>query len=229
MSHSTSVASNAHKTSNWPHEYSRSSSISSGSYYPSSEADLEVEEVFEQAEEHQPIVGRVTITDFSEDEGEKTPIYNKGRVNMADVIKATEMASERSPYPTYIQERPPPAVAMARRPSYEERPFSRPQPPRPASRAESGARPRTHYYEAPPQPPRPASRASTSSAAFEFEGQQRRAAAKAMLQSDYRSELSRSPSGTSAAISEATNKLGRCPHCKIHSWLPHSPNCPKKK
>merc|ERR1712223_151527 len=54
-------------------------------------------------------------------------------------------------------------------------------------------------------------------------------------------ELSRSPSLTSTAtgiseitISSSTNnspgaKVGKCPHCNIHSWLPHSPNCPKKK
>ena len=56
-------------------------------------------------------------------------------------------------------------------------------------------------------------------------------------------ELSRSPSLTSTAtgISEITisssnnnspasgSKVGKCPHCNIHSWLPHSPNCPKKK
>ena len=24
-------------------------------------------------------------------------------------------------------------------------------------------------------------------------------------------------------------KAGKCPHCYIHSWLPHSPQCPRKK
>ena len=34
---------------------------------------------------------------------------------------------------------------------------------------------------------------------------------------------------TSDALSTSPSSSSRCPHCKIHSWLPHSAGCPNRK
>ena len=125
---------------------------------------------------------------------------------------------ERTPMPfmrPLIQERSPPAVAMAVKTSTSQKRRSQTQviqtPPRPASRA--GYRSRTQEIIV---PPRPASRASASSAYFEGQRIQR-------------FELSRSPSQSSEiSVQSSSVRSKKCPHCHIHSWLPHSPNCPKK-
>jgi hypothetical protein len=33
----------------------------------------------------------------------------------------------------------------------------------------------------------------------------------------------------SSPLSTSPSSASRCPHCKIHSWLPHSAGCPNKK
>ena len=152
------------------------------------------------------------------------------------------LSTNLTQYRQFVQERPPPAVAMARqgrRPSWEERVERLPtQPPRPASRGPGGTRRKTQEIIL-SQPPRPASRAAGggSSAYFDDLGGRR----------GY--ELSRSPSETSTTSTimsdmssvssrdrQSNNpkntdpyKAGKCPHCYIHSWLPHSPQCPRKK
>ena len=136
---------------------------------------------------------------------------------------------ENSPQRT--QQQPPRSVSRADMPgflSYE----TTPQSQRPASRA--GIR---SYENSPqrPQPRRPASRAEVN-----YPRQPSPAPSSDIF------ELSRSPSSTSTAtvlsdtssigqilnpdkISSSPHKGQKCPHCNIHSWLPHSPNCPKKK
>ena len=186
LMHSTTIAQEANDSQNWHRSsdlYSRSSSISSASYYPSSNVDTE------------------------EDDDEDSV-----------VITEYESERERTPMPfmrPLIQERSPPAVAMAVKTSVSQRPKrSQTQviqtPPRPASRA--GFRSRTQEIIV---PPRPASRASASSAYFEG-------------QRIHRFELSRSLSQSSEISVQSVTKGKKCPHCHIHSWLPHSPNCPKK-
>ena len=114
---------------------------------------------------------------------------------------------------------------------------SYPTSTRPASRGPGGTRRKTQEIIL-SQLPRPASRASGggSSAYFDDLGGRR----------GY--ELSRSPSETSTTstiMSDMSSvssrdrqsnpkntdpyKAGKCPHCYIHSWLPHSPQCPRKK
>jgi hypothetical protein len=168
---------------------------------------------------------------------------------MDDLIQASTRLN-----PAFIQQKPPPAVAMANRRARLEfepddlyrgpevnprrreelRPIARPasragissyEDQRPSSRAGL----RTASYDPPaPQPQRPASRAGTNSQAFE------------VYSRPDRFDLgrpSRSPSLTSTTTMESMasispnslKKTGRCPHCKIHSWLPHSLGCPKKK
>ena len=180
LMHSTTIAKEANDPQNWDNLYSRSSSISSASYYPSSNVDTEDDE------------DSVVITEY-------------------------ESERERTPMPfmrPLIQERSPPAVAMAVKTSTSQKRRSQTQviqtPPRPASRA--GYRSRTQEIIV---PPRPASRASASSAYFEG-------------QRIHRFELSRSLSQSSEISVQSVTKGKKCPHCHIHSWLPHSPNCPKK-
>ena len=181
LMHSTTIAKEANDPQNWDNLYSRSSSISSASYYPSSNVDTEDDE------------DSVVITEY-------------------------ESERERTPMPfmrPLIQERSPPAVAMAVKTSTSQKRRSQTQviqtPPRPASRA--GYRSRTQEIIV---PPRPASRASASSAYFEGQRIQR-------------FELSRSPSQSSEiSVQSSSVRSKKCPHCHIHSWLPHSPNCPKK-
>ena len=176
----------------------------------------------------------VLISDF--EDKEKTPMAGSGSTN--NLMLSTNLTQYRQ----FVQERPPPAVAMARqgrRPSWEERVERLPtQPPRPASRGPGGTRRKTQEIIL-TQPPRPASRAAGggSSAYFDDLGGRR----------GY--ELSRSPSETSTTSTimsdmssvssrdrQSNNpkntdpyKAGKCPHCYIHSWLPHSPQCPRKK
>ena len=175
----------------------------------------------------------VLISDF--EDKEKTPMAGSGSTN--NLMLSTNLTQYRQ----FVQERPPPAVAMARqgrRPSWEERVERLPtQPPRPASRGPGGTRRKTQEIIL-SQPPRPASRAAGggSSAYFDDLGGRR----------GY--ELSRSPSETSTTstiMSDMSSvssrdrqsnpkntdpyKAGKCPHCYIHSWLPHSPQCPRKK
>ena len=181
LMHSTTIAKEANDPQNWDNLFSRSSSISSASYYPSSNVDTEDDE------------DSVVITEY-------------------------ESERERTPMPfmrPLIQERSPPAVAMAVKTSTSQKRRSQTQviqtPPRPASRA--GYRSRTQEIIV---PPRPASRASASSAYFEGQRIQR-------------FELSRSPSQSSEiSVQSSSVRSKKCPHCHIHSWLPHSPNCPKK-
>jgi hypothetical protein len=176
----------------------------------------------------------VLISDF--EDKEKTPMAGSESTN--NLMLSTNLTQYRQ----FVQERPPPAVAMARqgrRPSWEERVERLPtQPPRPASRGPGGSRRKTQEIIL-SQPPRPASRAAGggSSAYFDDLGGRR----------GY--ELSRSPSETSTTSTimsdmssvssrdrQSNNpkntdpyKAGKCPHCYIHSWLPHSPQCPRKK
>lgn len=176
----------------------------------------------------------VLISDF--EDKEKTPMAGSESTN--NLMLSTNLTQYRQ----FVQERPPPAVAMARqgrRPSWEERVERLPtQPPRPASRGPGGTRRKTQEIIL-SQPPRPASRAAGggSSAYFDDLGGRR----------GY--ELSRSPSETSTTSTimsdmssvssrdrQSNNpkntdpyKAGKCPHCYIHSWLPHSPQCPRKK
>merc|ERR1719219_1134720 len=83
-----------------------------------------------------------------------------------DVLISDFEDKEKTPMPTitqnrqFVQERPPPTVAMARRrPSWEERVERLPyQPPRPASRGPGSRRSTQEIIVS--QPPRPASRAS---------------------------------------------------------------------
>ena len=176
----------------------------------------------------------VLISDF--EDKEKTPMAGSEPTN--NLMLSTNLTQYRQ----FVQERPPPAVAMARqgrRPSWEERVERLPtQPPRPASRGPGGSRRKTQEIIL-SQPPRPASRAAGggSSAYFDDLGGRR----------GY--ELSRSPSETSTTSTimsdmssvssrdrQSNNpkntdpyKAGKCPHCYIHSWLPHSPQCPRKK
>ena len=177
----------------------------------------------------------VLISDF--EDKEKTPMAG-GSGSTNNLLLSTNLTQYRQ----FVQERPPPAVAMARqgrRPSWEERVERLPtQPPRPASRGPGGTRRKTQEIIL-SQPPRPASRAAGggSSAYFDDLGGRR----------GY--ELSRSPSETSTTSTimsdmssvssrdrQSNNpkntdpyKAGKCPHCYIHSWLPHSPQCPRKK
>ena len=169
----------------------------------------------------------VLISDF--EDKEKTPMAGSGSTN--NLMLSTNLTQYRQ----FVQERPPPAVAMARqgrRPSWEERVERLPtQPPRPASRGPGGTRRKTQEIIL-SQPPRPASRAAGggSSAYFDDLGGRR----------GY--ELSRSPSETSTTstiMSDMSSvssrdrqsnpkntdpyKAGKCPHCYIHIWLPHSP------
>ena len=188
LSHSTTIAQDANDPLNWRSEYSRSSSISSASYYPSSNVDTEDEE------------DSVVITEY-ESERERTPMpFMRGA----------------PPPPQLIQERPPPAVAMAIQAPQRRSQTQVIQPPRPASRAGYRSKTQEIYI-----PPRPASRASASSAYFEGQKIQR-------------FDLSRSPSSSTmssevSSISPSSSKNAKkCPHCHIHSWLPHSPNCSKK-
>ena len=124
-----------------------------------------------------------------------------------ELSRSPSLSSEASfgkPRRLVVQEKPPATVSMVRRPSIEDRK---------RSRAEA-------------MPPRPASRASTNSSYYE---------------TGIRNfSLRRSPSlsSTSTLNSEvhplnkpttAANLKGKCPHCHIHSWLPHSPHCPRKK
>jgi hypothetical protein len=176
----------------------------------------------------------VLISDF--EDKEKTPMAGSESTNNL------MLSANLTQYRQFVQERPPPAVAMARqgrRPSWEERVERLPtQPPRPASRGPGGSRRKTQEIIL-SQPPRPASRAAGggSSAHFDDLGGRR----------GY--ELSRSPSETSTTSTimsdmssvssrdrQSNNpkntdpyKAGKCPHCYIHSWLPHSPQCPRKK
>ena len=311
IAHSTSVDKDANIPSNWSQEYTRKASISSGSYYPSSEAEIEIDdedtwsEVFEEPEKAARITEyvdqtRPRITDYiSDEEKEQTPLPEDCDYEEYGFVKGAgrpqpPVEKMWKSYGDPIVEKRPPAVAMARRssterggatsrksstdrgpkkrsdiedrlfrekveraiqrtPQLQRRPASRagmmtyedspparhPQPPRPASRAAMMA-----YEDSPPrrpQPPRPASRAGTSYAAKEtYFGQ--RDTSPTPSQDPFR--LSRSPSitSTSTALSEAVSEAStvcsstppkaggqKCPHCYIHSWLPHSPNCPKKK
>ena len=119
LMHSTTIAQEANDPQNWHRSsdlYSRSSSISSASYYPSSNVD-------------------------TEDDDDEDSV----------VITEYESERERTPMPfmrPLIQERSPPAVAMAVKTSVSQRPKrSQTQviqtPPRPASRA--GFRSRTGF------------------------------------------------------------------------------------
>ena len=136
----------------------------------------------------------------TEDEEEEEPVVITEF--MEDRERTPRPPSRLMDYRQVVRERAPPMVSMARRDSSWERPL---QPPRPLSRA--GARSRAAEVV---QPPRPASRASTSAQYY---------------------EISRSPStvSTSEAAPSSSPLKGKCPHCHIHSWLPHSPQCPRRK
>jgi len=227
LSHSTSISQNANNPSNWPRTYSRSNSISSGSFlYPAGiDPDTPTDTPLDTEDEDENII----ITELDK---ERTPVAHPRDGPLME-------------YRQSVEERPPPFVAMARRPSWEDR-VQRQPPTRPMSRA-AGSRPTK--AQAPVQPPRPASRASASSAYYE--GTRPRGGF----------ELSRSPSATSTStimsdVSDmsgfssvslssrfqrpdpisasgrdtgSSGLKGKCPHCYIHSWLPHSPQCPRKK
>lgn len=221
LSHSTSLSQDANDPTTWSSDYSRRTSISTDSYYPSSVIDTEDEEEEEN----------VVISEYFGDK-DRTPVRNTSSPTPPVAIPMMYR-------PVVVQERPPPAVAMASNSSRVRGPSSSweerfalerserrsQQPPRPMSRA--GTRSRTQEIVL-QQPPRPASRASAS--ASYFEGQQPRGFI----------ELSRSPSATStstrmsemstqSAIPASGSAKGKCPHCYIHSWLPHSPQCPRRK
>ena len=89
LTHSTSIPNDAHVSKNWPTTYSRSSSISAESYYPSSEAE--------------------TITRDSEDEDLDDDSYIRpmktydprykipGSLDMKDMIDSTSIDREKTP------------------------------------------------------------------------------------------------------------------------------------
>ena len=161
-----------------------------------------------------------------------------------DVLISDFEDKEKTPMPSIIQnrqfvtERPPPAVAMARRrPSWEERVERLPyQPPRPASRG-PGSRRRTQEIVV-SQPPRPASRASGGGSNY-YEGRRlgyelSRSPSEISTTSTIMSDMSSVSSANyhdreSTPTKNDNSFKGKCPHCYIHSWLPHSPSCPKKK
>ena len=175
----------------------------------------------------------VLISDF--EDKEKTPMANSGSTN--NIMLSTNLTQYRQ----FVQERPPPAVAMARqgrRPSWEERVERLPtQPPRPASRGPGGTRRKTQEIIL-SQPPRPASRAAGggSSAYFDDLGGRRgyelsRSPSETSTTSTIMSDMSSVSSRDRQSTPKNTDpyKAGKCPHCYIHSWLPHSPQCPRKK
>ena len=171
----------------------------------------------------------VLISDF--EDKEKTP--------MAGSTNNLMLSTNLTQYRQFVQERPPPAVAMARqgrRPSWEERVERLPtQPPRPASRGPGGTRRKTQEIIL-SQPPRPASRAAGggSSAYFDDLGGRRgyelsRSPSETSTTSTIMSDMSSVSSSRQSTPKNADYKAGKCPHCYIHSWLPHSPQCPRKK
>ncbi len=157
--------------------------------------------------------------------------------------------------PYLIREKPPPAVAMANPPQrvqnvgatrypahkrsineYEDAdprggPYGRPVSPQPYMTPSE-----SRHHVPMPQPKRPASRAGTNSNANEYGPRITRLSRQAP-QPPLPQEISRSPSLTSTVSSmvsspeaiSASPSSGKCPHCKINRWLPHSPSCPNKK
>jgi hypothetical protein len=231
------VAQNADNLSTWSSDYSRRPSISTESYCSSGMEDIELEtEPEDQLDDDQPVV----ITDYYSDR-EQTPVHmpDLQRQPQRPILNTGPRLVD---YRHVVQERPPPTVSMARRrPSWDyERPL---QPPRPASPSWQARPAYEDHHQRPLQPPRPASRAGMRTRTQEAVRQPPRPASRASASAAYYEgrrghDLSRSPSATSTSTmasemsstsSKDTGFKGRCPHCYIHSWLPHSPLCPKKK
>ena len=278
LTHSTSVSQNANNSSNWSSAYSRSSSISTESCYPSPTSPSMMTGQDDQDEEEEPWsesletpyagqvplpesnarLGKVTITDVTsvasvdlstteENSGDKTPkpantktFTMEELVQAAHRIQSTETQSAQR-YP--IQEKAPPTVAMANPVRQQTRKQAAPRPPSYEDVYYQDHNEGQSYYNAPrpaspqpymtqerPQQPqlirRPASRAGTSASANESGPRINRLSRPAVLPQQVDHEAA---SRSSPLTSECSAPSGRCPHCKINRFLPHSPGCPKRK